>query len=255
MRAHVISVTVLLSVLATDIALAGGPRTADDTRKRVFIVSKVKAPSDQALAAVFLSEVARFKETMTQLRFPLTSNGADYAYLEFSIRPTTWQGVMDIEVSSQFLAPPAHTITVPASCHSCGPTFMRRLFLELIQRTLFHYSRGIYRPLPIVRCEIVQSRATIDVTPVAGIGIEESVMYVVRFPDANGDSAVILVPLPGDREDSARATFLIYGPAIPASRFIRQCRSQSVRAILLVPRALPPGDPATTNANVLRASQ
>jgi hypothetical protein len=134
-----------------------------------------------------------------------------------------------------------------------GNGSVRRLFDELVEKTLFDDERGAYRPLRIESCSMAGMHVRLTVARDSSNALLDSlVLYRLGVSDDGKHFTPVCIDLTVVDSDASSpasaATFDVDGALIPANNFRASCRQQRCSGYL-VPRLEPCLIRGTTNAN------
>jgi hypothetical protein len=238
---RLIAVAVSISFLA---ASAAPPRHA------IYLKPTLKKTRDRKVAASLEECVDDFRESKSQIGFlDADSEQAELAYLHFIVKQKKRRDSTDLWLTSSVRIAGAKAVPIPSACKACDLGTMRRLFLHIIEQTLFRPDGGLYAPLRLQTCTELKGQNTVRLTiqpPSNGIGFDGGIRYSLRRFSGTRETGVDFTRNPIGATDLT-ATFTFDGPSSPASIFMTACRSGQVANYELVPHAQDPGDDTTVN--------
>jgi len=206
---------------------------------------KLPAAHGDPLMTALQRSIDLFMRDMQQVRF-VTDPPADFRYLDFRLETFPEQQPAELQLQTRFTLAGGGAVDVDSGWYTGHEESVRRLFLQIVEKTLFDDARGAYRPLTIQRCSALDSPPRVDVTisPAAGAALlDRQVSYILG--DWNRQRTAVLtstVLLDLDVADSAtpelRGRFVLIGPASSSSNFLKLCHDGQAHGVL-IPRVLP----------------
>jgi hypothetical protein len=249
-RSNAVAVSFALLLLADVPAFAA--------KRQAIYVNADLADSDADTRKALSACVERYKAKTRQIDFLNDdSKTAAFAYLRFTVDKEAAASELTTMVMTSHVriaAPPERQIET--DCTGCGSQPIRRLFHDVLEKTLFSGARGLYKPLPVVSCHASGTKSvTITVQrPANGIALEHGIHYGLRRKPAADETGVVLIRDPL-ADDDLTSTFTISGATTPHANFIKACSSRTAQVYELVPHGRLPGDNSRVNKDVPSATR
>jgi hypothetical protein len=252
----------VVSLIAIAVSAAGQASDSIPRRYRLYFPDTAReehlvatqAANRKALVVEVLAGVARLKKDLQQITWVDDVHDADYWLTDFVIE----RDDPNVTLLAQFGQRPQQTARIKKRCPMClAPDgsrnfVVRRMLMELVEESLFGEADGLYRPLPVLRCERQSTDVVLaEVKPANGIALEEELTYVAghRLKNFGVQRSGVHLEVKRMARRPENAYFKVLASGEVRDNFMESCSSRLHEGIVLVPSLLPGLNSGTKNGN------
>jgi hypothetical protein len=235
-----------LSIAAALIVFGAAPLLAVMPKPKVYFQAPAQETSELKVVRGSIGDFTKNHKEQLEFVGKDSASRADFGYADF------YMDKQDLQLKARFTA--SKTTSKISTAHRGPQEHVSRLFLELVEITLFDDLKGAYRPLAIERCSAKPPLfVEIAIKPVDGVPqLDSGVTYYWGEWNAAANtynvSTIELTPV--SVPSGVNGEFKTWSPSSEAfSSFQSQCRRKNCRGVL-VPRLRARGSSGVLNDSV-----